>query len=1556
MSITTLTRVLLMATFSFFFSQHLHANCLNPANPIVAENCLTGTSSEDWDIVGSGDPGIQGFATDMSVNKGGRIDFKITSDSSSFKIDVYRIGFYQGLGARKVHTISNVQGTVQPACITDAVTRLADCGNWSVSASWNVPDTAVSGVYIARLVRPGGNGASHIIFIVRDDQASADIVYQTSDTTWQAYNEYGGQSLYGKNFDRGARAYKVSYNRPITTRGWIPRTFFFSDEYPMVRWLEANGYRITYISGVDTHRSGSSLLNPSTRRMFISSGHDEYWSATQRANVESARDRGLNLAFFTGNGVYWKIRWENSIDGSGTPHRTMVCYKETIGDVTDPSPEWTGTWRDPRGGSPSDAGKPENALTGTLFIANGLNSQIMKIPAAFGRHRFWRNTSIASLSPGSEASLPFGVLGYEWDYDADNGFRPAGLAQLSSTTVTLAGQAAEGAAGYPYSGSGTYTHSMTLYRVPSGARVFGSGTIYWSWGLDEYHDSQDGYTVAPDIRMKQATVNLFADMGVQPGRLEAGLAPALASTDLTPPVAVITSQLPSTVQAGSTILLSGTASDQGGIVAGVEVSVDGGATWAPATGRDNWTFTWRPALSTTASIRVRAVDDSGNLQQNTQVIGVAGGAPGGSCPCNGFGSATPEIPSFNDPSAVELGVKFQVTQSGLITGLRFFKGPGNGGTHTGRIWSINGAQISTPAVFTNETATGWQEVRFLTPVAVSPNTTYVASYHAPQGGYAFSNNFFTSNLTSGPVVFLSGNNSGGNGVFSYGPSGTFPVNGSTSNANYWVDVIFESSVTPSVQTLITGFKPDDKPANEQFPDPASVVVGVKFQVTKRGFISALRFFKGQSNTGTHIGQLWTQDGVRLGEPATFTNETSSGWQQVNLARPIAVSPGTTYIASYSAPNGRYAYDGNYFTTDKGSDLVRFPASTRAGGNGVFTYGPSNSFPRSSANSANYWVDVVFSEATSTNLEPTSVFPPSARPTIESFEADSSPVQLGVKFQVAQAGVITGLRFYKGFLNTGSHTARIWTAAGASLGTPAVFQNESSSGWQQVNFASPIDVVPGTTYIASYHAPNGRYSFDANYFGANVSNGPVTFLRSVPSDGNGVYAYGAEGTFPVNSANSANYWIDVVFQSSFPAVSGADRYSTTQGQSLKVGRPGVLANDRADFGSLQSSLISGPTNGSVTLNPDGSFVYTPSPSFKGQDSFLYQARNGETASAPTMVSIQVRSNSCPCSLFESTASRAIPPQVPASDASSVEVGFKFQVLEAGTITGLRFFKAAQNTGEHVGNLWTSTGLNLAKGTFINETASGWQQLQFAQPVQVVPGTTYVASYFAPKGNYSFTSDYFSFEGFTNGPITAPAASVVNGNGVFNYSTASSFPGNTSNLNANYWVDVSFRPAQTSSLWSLADRPVIPSFPDNAQVEVGLRFRTSVAGWISGVRFFKGSGNTGIHTATLWTTTGEKLASVEFLQETPTGWQQVTFGSAVPIQAGKDYIISYNAPKGNYALDRFYFRDADRRSGPLTAPRDRNGANNGLFIYGPVAFPVNTFNSNNYWVDVEFQPAP
>jgi hypothetical protein len=1028
--------------------------CTPPVNPIACENSKPGSPASTWDVSGSGSAAVQGFATEMSVNAGETQRFKVRSTAASYRLDIYRMGYYGGNGARLVATVNPAGRQTQPPCLTDPATGLVDCGNWAVSASWTVPATAVSGVYFARLVRTDGTaGASHVLFVVRDDASRSALLFQTSDTTWQAYNTYGGNSLYTGS--PVGRAYKVSYNRPITTRGTGAEDSVFNAEYPMVRFLEANGYDVSYLSGVDTDRRGALLRN---HKAFLSVGHDEYWSGAQRANIEVARDAGVHLAFFSGNEMFWKTRWENAADGSGTPYRTLVCYKETHANAAiDPSSEWTGTWRDPRFSPPKNGGRPENALTGVSFKVNA-GTVDLRVPAAEGKLRLWRNTSVATLAAGATATLGSGTVGYEWDEDTDNGARPRGLIRQSTTTASGLDVLQDYGSTY---GSGSATHSATLYRAPSGALVFGAGTVQWSWGLDSVHDRGSGAASTP---MRQATVNLFADMGAQPATPQSGLTVATASTDTVGPAATVTAPAAgTTVQVGSPTTVTGTATDSGGgVVGGVEVSTDNGTSWHPATGRGTWTYSWTPGVPGPTTLRVRAADDSANVGPDAALAVTVAAR---SCPCSIWGAgAVPAVPADPDGTATEIGTRFRTDVAGQVTAIRFYKGSTNTGTHVGHLWTASGAQLAA-VTFTGESASGWQQATLATPVSLSAGTTYVVSYYAPNGHYAGDPGYFaTQGVDNTPLHAPRDGVDGVNGVYRFGTG--FPTL-AWQSANYWVDVVFaagggapdtsapavtartpgpgatgvatttvatatfsepvqgatvamairdpagasvpggvaynantgRATVTPTSAlgvgttytvtvsgaadqagnvmadtswsfTTVGGLPPPTgcpcsiwaisaTPSTPADSDTAAVEVGLRFRADVAGQITAVRFYKGSGNGGTHVGHLWTATGTLL-STATFSGESSTGWQTATLPTPIPVTANTTYVVSYYAPNGRYAVnEGAFATTGVDNGPLHALRDGVDGANGIYRYGAGGGFPTNTWQSANYWVDVVF---------------------------------------------------------------------------------------------------------------------------------------------------------------------------------------------------------------------------------------------------------------------------------------------------------------------------------------------------------------------------------------------------------------------------------------------------------------------------------------------------------------------------------------------------------------------------------------------------------------------
>ncbi len=471
--------MLALASTSFAFSAIA-------GNPIQAENSLPGDSS--WHLTAPAvHHEIEGYASATSVAPGGSIQIFVNTADPSYTIDVYRMGWYGGAGARAVLTGVTQPGIRQVIPTPDPVTGLVECA-WIAPYVLSIPDQWVTGIYLVKLSAPVSNRQSYVIFVVRDDSRTSELVFQSSVNTYEAYNDWGGKSLYyGAD---GVPAVKVSFNRPygrstvaaaafgvgagdfLTTRvptsvgppgGW---------EYNMVRWLERGGYDVSYTTDVDTHERGQAVLG---RKGLIVAGHDEYWSAAMRAAVTSARDSGVNLAFIGADDCDWQIRYEPAADG--TADRTIVCYKSTADPVT--GALQTIEWR--------NLGMPQNSLVGVMYWTDNVQGSLR-----VQNTTHWIYAG-AGLQDGN--TIP-GLIGYEVDaYVARDA--PPGLVVLAHSLTSR----------------GAYT-DMTIYTAASGATVFAAGTLQWPWGLD------DDYMV-PSVRpsfhsaaLEQMMRNLLGRFGV----------------------------------------------------------------------------------------------------------------------------------------------------------------------------------------------------------------------------------------------------------------------------------------------------------------------------------------------------------------------------------------------------------------------------------------------------------------------------------------------------------------------------------------------------------------------------------------------------------------------------------------------------------------------------------------------------------------------------------------------------------------------------------------------------------------------------------------------------------------------------------------------------------------------------------------------------------------------------------------------------------------------------------------------------------------------------------
>lgn len=1050
--------------------------CGPGTNAIVCENSKAGTPMSDW-FAPSAYGDIKGFPAQTSVQAGETLQFKVQSPTA-YKVSVYRLGHYGGDGARLMSTAAQAaqtypanfpQGGSPHSCTTKASTGLVDCGNWPVTSTWTVPSDAVSGLYIANFDQADGNGVMPYPFVVRSDSSHSDIVVQTADQTWQAYNNYGGQDLYdGAGPAPDGRAYEVSYNRPMDIGG---ENGIYGSEYQMISWLERNGYDVSYMSGIDMSTKGATQLQ--NHKVFMSSGHDEYWTQDQFINALNARHAGVNQTYFSGNEVFWKTRLAPSIDGANTANRTLVCYKETKlsfpqpNGIPDPSGIWTGTFMDPASSTNGRPYQPQNQVTGSLFSVNGYRSDAITVPGAFAKMRLWRGTTVANLTSSQTATFPVGTLGYEWDSDVEDAARPAGQIAMSSTTVDINDGKYRLDYGNTY-GNGTATHSLVAFRDQiSHALVFGAGTVQWSWGLTNMPTGNpDDAVVTEDKRMQQATVNIFADMAVQPKSLQSNLLVATASTDTTGPVITVTSPAANaTVPALRPVTITGTASDSGGVVARVEVSTDGGTTWKATTGIGSWSYKWTPTTPGAAQIKVRAVDDSVNIGATTSVPLTVGPQQ---CPCTVWpAAAVPGTVNAGDGSAVELGVKIRSSVPGSITGVRFYKSPANTGTHTGSLWSSTGQRLAT-GTFTNETASGWQQLNFSSPVPVKANTTYVASYFAPGGGYSYDTTFASSDAGLAPLTALKSGTDGGNGVYRYSGTGGFPSTAS-SGSNYWVDVVLDTATASTTPPTVTS------------TTPQSATTGTAITTTvKATFNSAV-------DEDTLVFTVKDPGGATVpGSKLLDASNSASFTPSTELAL------NTTYTASVQV-------------ADLWGNAMAAPVT--------WTFTTSTSPPAVNC--------------------PCKLWGPNATPTTANVGDDTNSVELGTRFQSTVGGYVTGVTFYKGPGNTGTHTGSLWSSSGTLLAT-GTFGSETVSGWQQLHFTTPVAITANTEYVASYHAPNGKYSVDGGYFTAAHRSYPLVAPADGSGGANGLYKYGSATVFPTNTFGSVNYWVGPVFTTTAPA--------------------------------------------------------------------------------------------------------------------------------------------------------------------------------------------------------------------------------------------------------------------------------------------------------------------------------------------------------------------------------------------------------------------------------------
>lgn len=468
--------------------------------PVALENEKPGTA--DWRLrQPSLHHEIEGYATRSSVNRNEEISLCVNTTNSTYSIEIFRMGWYQGKGARRIAGPIKRPGEIQPGPIADPANGVIEC-NWQESyqlitaGSPDLPDGWPSGVYLARLTGDEDGFQSYIIFIVREDDRPADFFVQIPTATYQAYNAWGGKCFYDRLSSDNTAAPRVSFNRPYGTTQKSPSpspqgvgagdflspAFLSSGwDYNVVRWLEREGYDVVYGASEDTH---SGRANLGRRKAFFSIGHDEYWSWGMRTHLEAARDQGVHIGIFSSNTSYWQVRFEPS-PSTGASDRVLVCYKNLNDPIAGTTNSFftTTRWRD------VPVNDPESNLFGLRYVFNSLNSDIV-----MDQCDGWL-TTFSNLKPG--IVLP-GLLGYE--VDAIPSDVPFPVQRVAHSPFYIF-DAKNRVYNRNYS-------DMAFHRAESGSLIFATGSMQWAWGLDSF-GSPEAHLDLTNPEAQQMTRNLL---------------------------------------------------------------------------------------------------------------------------------------------------------------------------------------------------------------------------------------------------------------------------------------------------------------------------------------------------------------------------------------------------------------------------------------------------------------------------------------------------------------------------------------------------------------------------------------------------------------------------------------------------------------------------------------------------------------------------------------------------------------------------------------------------------------------------------------------------------------------------------------------------------------------------------------------------------------------------------------------------------------------------------------------------------------------------------------
>ena len=438
---------------------------------------------------------IEGYADRVSYVAGDEVGLHVSTTASSFRAEVYRMGYYQGHGARLVATTGEISGRLRSVPALETATNTVQC-DWPRSVALTVGPDWSPGAYLVKLVASSGE-RHYVPFCVRDDASTAPIVVQSSVTTWQAYNLWGGYSLYG-GAPTGALADRsriVSFDRPYRNPDQNGSGDFLGNEFPFIYLAERHGLDVTYWTDVDLHRRPELLAR---HRCLVSLGHDEYWSWQMRFDgVMDHLATGTNVAFLGANACYRQIRLEPSPLGED---RRVICYKDAAADpiaATDPKLATGVSW------ATDPVPYPESEMIGVMYQAYGASAPFVVADASSW---IFAGTGLADGDTISGAPSGQQVVGSEFD-----GFEPL---LPGPRNVEIVGHSPTTSVG------GRLYSDASYYTRPTGGGVFATGTASWVqllWDGVRPLDNALSFGVSPAVvPLTRITLNVLATLASGP--------------------------------------------------------------------------------------------------------------------------------------------------------------------------------------------------------------------------------------------------------------------------------------------------------------------------------------------------------------------------------------------------------------------------------------------------------------------------------------------------------------------------------------------------------------------------------------------------------------------------------------------------------------------------------------------------------------------------------------------------------------------------------------------------------------------------------------------------------------------------------------------------------------------------------------------------------------------------------------------------------------------------------------------------------------------------------